>query len=62
MAILRNSMTFVVFTFISFISWFFGDVKFVLVVNNITQRKCNTKGHSKKMQCGVHMNADIVET
>ena len=62
MDILRNSMTFVVFTFISFISWFFGDVKFVLVVNNITHRKCNMKGHSKKMHCGDHINADIVET
>ena len=43
-------------------SWFFGDVKFVLVVNNITHRKCNVKGHSKKMHGGVHINADIVET
>ena len=40
MDILRNSGIIDIFGSLSYMSWFFGDFKFVLVVNNITHRKC----------------------
>ena len=48
----RNSRISGIFGTLSYLAWFFGDLKFVLVVNNITHQKCNVKGHSKNMCSG----------
>ena len=57
-----NSRIFDILGILSYMSWFFGDFKFVRVVNNITHQKCNVNGHNKKMHVVVYIHVDIVET
>ena len=52
MDLLRNSRIFGIFGILSYMSLFFVDLKFVLVVNNITHQKCDVSGLSKEMHGG----------